>query len=310
MLLSKPINSFYSVFGHTQLKSFPAQVIMIDAYDVLGVNIDADIQVIKKAYRRLSLQHHPDKVQASRVPRGEGDKFTEIKAAYDILQDPYRRRVYDAFGVDLGVEPPEQEVWSIGVSHLAVPMSAFTMKTLVAYFARWLVRSQLLKLGVSLCCMIAFVIHAKGIRVSFGSLCIHRIEPVLVSLGAMGGLVVVHSVWPLAFDGACLFYLVSEVAGTERLVQSKKVCGGVAIGCVAVAWLVRRWWIWIVAFEVALSGLALLACGLVAGVLRLYIEGIEARHGQRVKERREMLRRERKRLADEAAGLKERLERG
>ena len=68
-----------------------------DYYDILGVAKDASLDEIKKAYRRLALKHHPDRVQANEKKEAE-EKFKEISEAYAVLSDPEKRSVYDRFG--------------------------------------------------------------------------------------------------------------------------------------------------------------------------------------------------------------------
>src|SRR6476659_8684816 len=68
-----------------------------DAYEVLGVPRDADEVQVKKAFRKLSRELHPD-VNAH-DPQAE-EKFKEAAAAYEVLSDPERRRLYDAYGED------------------------------------------------------------------------------------------------------------------------------------------------------------------------------------------------------------------
>lgn len=63
-----------------------------DYYEVLGVGKDASADEIKKAFRRLAVQHHPDK------EGGSEDKFKEINEAYEVLKDPSKRQRYDQFG--------------------------------------------------------------------------------------------------------------------------------------------------------------------------------------------------------------------
>ncbi|QDS34919.1 molecular chaperone DnaJ [Brevibacillus brevis] len=65
-----------------------------DLYEVLGVAKDADADEIKKAYRKLARQYHPD---VNKEADAE-EKFKEVKDAYDILSEPQKRAQYDRFG--------------------------------------------------------------------------------------------------------------------------------------------------------------------------------------------------------------------
>jgi len=72
-------------------------------YDILGIAPSASQNDIKKAYRKLSTQYHPD-----RNPTQDAhDKFTKIANAYEVLSDPEKRRKYDQFGPDF--EKHEQQ---------------------------------------------------------------------------------------------------------------------------------------------------------------------------------------------------------
>ncbi len=68
-----------------------------DYYDVLGVSRGADEQEIKKSFRRLARELHPD-VNAH-DPEAE-EKFKEAAEAYEVLSDPERRQIYDRYGHD------------------------------------------------------------------------------------------------------------------------------------------------------------------------------------------------------------------
>lgn len=61
-------------------------------YKILEVNQDADDQTIKKAFRRLSREYHPDKNP------GAHEKFLQINKAYETLIDPEKRKIYDIYG--------------------------------------------------------------------------------------------------------------------------------------------------------------------------------------------------------------------
>jgi len=68
-----------------------------DYYALLGVKRDADEAEIKKAYRRLAMQHHPDRVGPDQKQAAEA-KFKEITEAYEVLRDPEKRATYDRYG--------------------------------------------------------------------------------------------------------------------------------------------------------------------------------------------------------------------
>jgi len=67
---------------------------MADFYQILGVSRDADADTLKRAYRKLARQYHPD---INKEPGAE-DRFKEIGKAYEALADPETRARYDQFG--------------------------------------------------------------------------------------------------------------------------------------------------------------------------------------------------------------------
>lgn len=69
---------------------------MADPYSVLGVARTASAEEIKKAYRRLAREYHPD----TSTHADAEDRFKQINAAYEVLSDPERRHRYDAYGDD------------------------------------------------------------------------------------------------------------------------------------------------------------------------------------------------------------------
>ena len=69
----------------------------IDLYEVLGLERTCSDDDIKKAYRRLARQYHPD---ANPDDPRAAERFKEVQGAYETLRDPERRRRYDVFGID------------------------------------------------------------------------------------------------------------------------------------------------------------------------------------------------------------------
>jgi molecular chaperone DnaJ len=65
-----------------------------DYYDVLGLDRNASDEEIRKAFRRLAFQYHPDRNRED----GASEKFKEINEAYEVLSDPNKRAKYDRFG--------------------------------------------------------------------------------------------------------------------------------------------------------------------------------------------------------------------
>ena len=77
------------------MAAMAAQAKKRDYYEVLGVDRGAGEEDLKKSYRRLAIQFHPD--------RNPGDKqaeerFKELNEAYQVLSDPERRAQYDRYG--------------------------------------------------------------------------------------------------------------------------------------------------------------------------------------------------------------------
>ncbi|HYM38802.1 MAG TPA: molecular chaperone DnaJ [Thermoplasmata archaeon] len=76
-----------------------------DYYATLGVPRGASKEDIKRAYRRLAKQYHPDLNKDN--PKAAEEKFKEVSEAYEVLADDEKRRIYDQFGAD-GLK---QQVW-------------------------------------------------------------------------------------------------------------------------------------------------------------------------------------------------------
>jgi curved DNA-binding protein len=85
-----------------------------DYYKVLGVERNADAEAIKKAYRKLARQYHPD---TNRGDKKAEEKFKEINEANEVLSDPEKRKLYDQLGSNYrrftqGGGDPRQYDWA------------------------------------------------------------------------------------------------------------------------------------------------------------------------------------------------------
>src|SRR5258708_40192946 len=66
-----------------------------DFYEILGVSKSADADELKRAYRKLGMQFHPDRNQSDKSAE---HKFKDINEAYDVVKDDQKRAAYDRFG--------------------------------------------------------------------------------------------------------------------------------------------------------------------------------------------------------------------
>src|SRR5580692_2393728 len=66
-----------------------------DFYELLGLQKNASAEDIKRAYRKLAMQFHPDRNPGDSVAE---QKFKDLSHAYDILKDDQKRAAYDRFG--------------------------------------------------------------------------------------------------------------------------------------------------------------------------------------------------------------------
>ncbi len=87
-----------------------------DYYDVLGVGQNASEGDIKKAYRRLAMEYHPDRNNGDKAAE---EKFKEATEAYEVLRDPSKRQRYDRFG-HAGVSGAARGGFSGGFTHFDI----------------------------------------------------------------------------------------------------------------------------------------------------------------------------------------------
>ena len=84
---------------------------MATLYDTLGVKKGASADEIKKAYRKLAAQYHPDRNPGESSAE---EKFKEVQNAYDVLSDDEKRKQYDRFGSTNGRPGPDPRDFNFG----------------------------------------------------------------------------------------------------------------------------------------------------------------------------------------------------
>merc|ERR1719195_2337508 len=279
---------------------------MIDAYDVLGLAPEARQEEIKSSYKRLSLQYHPDKQQDNKSK--DNSKFNEITLAKEILMDEDRKKVYDTFGIDLGEERPEMEVWSIGLNILLSPMGGFALKTLLVRLALWFIAWKWIGRLLMLCGCAAGALYAADFKFREVSIRSPDVAPVFVQIVIVDVVVLLLWIWPLLADSVGVLYLVSEVISAELLLSSWQFGGIALLVSLVLARLLRGWWLWVLIFEALLAVVVLVALTIAAGIMRLWIDGVKAQRGEKLTEWRHSMRRKRKNMEDEISDLKRRLQ--
>ncbi len=66
-----------------------------DLYEVMGLARDASAEDVKRAFRKLAMEYHPDRNKDADAE----ERFKEIASAYDVLSDPEKRSAYDRYGM-------------------------------------------------------------------------------------------------------------------------------------------------------------------------------------------------------------------
>jgi len=278
---------------------------MIDAYDALNLPPDCKQEEVKKAYHRMSLQYHPDKVGGSREAE---ERFKEISDANEILKDADRRKVYDTFGIDLGA--PEMEVFNLTFSTLCAPTGLCLLKTVIARLVLWIIDfvwiGRLLML-LGLVCLGLFLGDVK----MGDDLSGRKPEAVAIfgNVLVIDAIVFLNWLWPLLADGAAVFYLAMETLGLIVLLAEggwKIGVGGYVVALI-IARLLRGWWFWIVGLEVLALGVLFLSAVLISGIMRMWMDTVQQQHGEKLRAQRLALRAERQKKDEEIQQLKDKL---
>jgi len=284
-------------------------------YDVLGVSMDAEPEDIRKAYKKLSLQCHPDKVIAlsSQEQDAARVRFELAKEANDILQDVERRKIYDAFGTDLGEERPEVEVWTVGFNNVLTPLFGFFAKTIGMRVVLWLLTFNFVGYLIILLSIAAAVVYKFDVRYGEYSLTDPELLPLLIMAGRIVVVAILSWLWSWLAEVVGLLYLVSEVTGIdwnnlEQLIQTWKVAAGVVLASIFLTWLIRSWWLWIVGITFLIVCVILLALVIAHAVIRQWCDNVHTMQSEKVKAYRLDLRRHRKKMQDEVTVLRQKVQ--
>lgn len=271
----------------TQTEKTNDRAIFIDAYDVMKVSLDAGEEDIKKAYKKQSLLLHPDKNQGN---GGAAEQFTQLKAAYDILSNTERKRVYDIFGTDMGEERIEAQIWGTATMLYLAPFGITMLKVTVVgvitylftfYWLYWLSILLLTAMaGMGL-------VKTKGRLVLNEDVDVTKYAILAVySILALGYLLL-SAVSSYLGDMYFLIFLVLDAVGLPPF-QSKVLVAVLVVSAGIISYIcAERWWtayLWVWGLGVLL-GLSTLCATI---LVHIWIEGLQTKdkvHDFRVKMR-------------------------
>lgn len=283
---------------------------MIDAYDILDIDLSADDEKIKKAFKRASLMYHPDKAKTSGLSSEVAQsKFLAVKEAEEILSDADRRKVYDTFGIDLGKEKPDMEVWSLGMESFVGPIGTFAFKSIVMRLVLWTISWTYVQYLILLLAAVVAILYGLNVEIRQVKLKSQDGLPFIIGAGLAAGIVVVVWIWQLLGDAVGIFYLASEVVDLQMLIENWKFGLGAAVLSFVLSWLIQNWWWWIVGLQVLLVVIAFIAVAMASQLVSAWIDHTQKQHGDKLKQWRLGLRRSRKELQDEVEKLRQKVER-
>ncbi|CAD7967060.1 unnamed protein product [Amoebophrya sp. A25] len=267
----------------------------VDAYDALDVSLEATEEDIKKAYRKQSLKHHPDKVG------GDQALFQQLKESYDILGSAERRRLYDQLGVDLGPDKIEDRMWGLASTVVLQPFITLLIKAtgvgLFSYAATW-----------SLLYWLFFVVTLGGI-----GFCIYRLggtkqllkmpdastpnveEHIAYKATALYGMLLLAYLFVMLLSELLtdLFYVFAvgmDVFGPLLQGWPPKYLGILGGVTAVLTWLVQGYWFWVYSFLFGITALALVSTLLGILMFHLLLADLDQETRSKVKKQRDTMR--------------------
>jgi len=277
---------------------------MIDLYDVLGVSVDADEEEIKRAHERIT----------KKAKNGAGkeaantERFDAVEKASEVLLDAARRKIYDAFGTDLGDETPATEVWCHGSSLTLQPLSVLGLKVLFLRLVLWAIAFRLVSYLWFLASVIATILYVCDFkRVNIRD---QEYQALLLVIALVQVVIFLLWCWPVLADTLGVIYIImDDFPGINLAGRGWPAFAGALFGSFFFAWLVQGSWYWIL---LGLLGVGVILVGancVAVTIVHVWAEAVQTQHTGKLRALRLGLRKNREQLSSEMAEVRAKLNR-
>ncbi len=142
-----------------------------DLYALLGVSPDATQEEIKRAYRTLARQYHPD----SGTEMASAERFQAVQEAYRVLGDPVRRRAYDRRRAERGLGIRSMVAWDVMLSQDELPAIAEEQMLYLLIDIRPAGLARARRLPLNLCLVIDRSTSMQGDRLDYVKAAAHQV---------------------------------------------------------------------------------------------------------------------------------------
>mmetsp|Transcript_23770 Transcript_23770/g.33260 ORF Transcript_23770/g.33260 Transcript_23770/m.33260 type:complete len:263 (+) Transcript_23770:188-976(+) len=171
---------------------------MEEHYHVLELSPDADAKAIKKAFRRLSLKHHPDK-------GGSAEMMAKINKAHSILGSEERRKQYDQLGVDWETDEDEEKKMMEELRVIMEPLGMYLVRLLIGsayvFFMQYFWTNVLITIAGSALLIQGGVDKTESSKIVIPILCMGWISRIGPWLHFFVEMLVLWIMFFLAFEG-------------------------------------------------------------------------------------------------------------